>query len=299
MEIEVTIKNYRCFPNDRPAKITLNDGFTALVGVNNSGKSSLLRFFYEFRPIFHLVASNLSALLAAIHLQSQSLGSLPSISDANEVFNNRNDQDISIGVKIVDGAEIEGSGPMAREIWFEVNRRRKQWDVEMPALYQRSQAQGLAVDGADTLRDSGRVLGNLRLLRTACGLLADTLYVGPFRNAVNMGGNQDYYDIKVGQHFISSWRKLKTGPNIGENEAVLELTENIRKIFGFDNLEIDASQDEQSLKTFVNNKSFRHAELGSGLTQFIMVLANAAVRRHTYSSMSLNSISTPRSRLIS
>ena len=45
MRIELTLKNYRCFPDISPARIVIEDGkWTAFVGVNNSGKSSLLRF---------------------------------------------------------------------------------------------------------------------------------------------------------------------------------------------------------------------------------------------------------------
>ena len=48
MDAELTLKNYRCFSDESPARFSLRRGFTAFVGVNNSGKSSLLRFFYEF-----------------------------------------------------------------------------------------------------------------------------------------------------------------------------------------------------------------------------------------------------------
>ena len=51
MEVELTLKNYRCFSDENPVCISIRNGFTALVGVNNSGKSSLLRFFYEFRDL--------------------------------------------------------------------------------------------------------------------------------------------------------------------------------------------------------------------------------------------------------
>ena len=52
MRIEITLKNYRCFSDEKPATFVIGNGFTAFIGVNNSGKSSLLRFFYEFRHFF-------------------------------------------------------------------------------------------------------------------------------------------------------------------------------------------------------------------------------------------------------
>jgi AAA15 family ATPase/GTPase len=52
MRAELTIKNYRCFPDETPLEFEIGDGFTAFVGVNNSGKSAILRVFYEFRGLF-------------------------------------------------------------------------------------------------------------------------------------------------------------------------------------------------------------------------------------------------------
>ena len=63
MHAELTIKNYRCFPDAKPARLILKSGFTAVVGPNNSGKSSLLRFFYELRGLF----SGLAGLSGNIH----------------------------------------------------------------------------------------------------------------------------------------------------------------------------------------------------------------------------------------
>lgn len=44
-EVDLVLKNYRCFPSSCPARFSVRSGFTAFVGVNNSGKSSLLKFF--------------------------------------------------------------------------------------------------------------------------------------------------------------------------------------------------------------------------------------------------------------
>src|SRR5258706_16356700 len=52
---EIVLKNYRCFEDTDPLTITIDRGFTALVGPNNSGKSSVLRFFFEFREFWNEV----------------------------------------------------------------------------------------------------------------------------------------------------------------------------------------------------------------------------------------------------
>jgi energy-coupling factor transporter ATP-binding protein EcfA2 len=72
---------------------------------------------------------------------------------------------------------------------------------------------------------------------------------------------------------------MKTGPVRQNNVAAYRLTEEIRQLFGFDRLEINPSDDNQTLQVFINGRSYRLPELGSGMAQFILVLANAAVRR--------------------
>src|SRR5260221_285247 len=95
-EIKLTIKNYRCFPETKPARLTLKNGFTALVGINNAGKSSLLKFFYEFRNLFAATqnAGNLNPSMRA----AQGLGFPPTVFDVEELFSNTNTKDIVIEV---------------------------------------------------------------------------------------------------------------------------------------------------------------------------------------------------------
>lgn len=113
-------------------------------------------------------------------------------------------------------------------------------------------------------------------------MLSRTLYIGPFRNAINIGTNQSYYDIQVGQAMIQTWRHWKTGGDKRTNEAAFRLTDDIRRIFSFDDLEINPSPDDTTLQVFVNGRSYRLGELGAGLSQFFLVLANVAVHRPSF-----------------
>jgi AAA15 family ATPase/GTPase len=65
MLVDLTINNHPCFAGSKPAHIVLRDGFTAFVGVNNSGKSSLLKFFFELRPLFDMPTTANSEFLQA------------------------------------------------------------------------------------------------------------------------------------------------------------------------------------------------------------------------------------------
>src|SRR5260370_42332230 len=75
---------------------------------------------------------------------------------------------------------------------------------------------------------AGTIAAHISFLFDFFGTLASTLYIGPFRNAVNLGSSEHYFDMPVGQAFIANWRSRKTGSIKKLHEAVLKLTEDIR-----------------------------------------------------------------------
>lgn len=81
---------------------------------------------------------------------------------------------------------------------------------------------------------------------------------------------------------IAAWCAMKTGIRRQRNESAYRPTEDIRRIFGFGAQEIDSSQDEQTLQLFVDGRSYRLSELGSGLTQFFLAPSNAASSARSY-----------------
>src|SRR5258708_25346207 len=98
MNIEITLKNYRCFPHSSPATFQLRPGFTALVGANNSGKTSLLRFLYEFRNLFTMLSDSSGQLAAALNSRPQSFYLADTVLDQREIFHNGNGRDLEIRV---------------------------------------------------------------------------------------------------------------------------------------------------------------------------------------------------------
>ncbi len=109
-------------------------------------------------------------------------------------------------------------------------------------------------------------------------LFASTMYIGPFRNAINEGATVNY-DIAVGTGFIKTWNSWKAGSIVAQNAAIKSVERDLRRIFNFSNLEINASDNQNSLKVFVDDRPYSLQTLGSGLAQFIIVLGNAATRQ--------------------
>jgi ABC-type cobalamin/Fe3+-siderophores transport system ATPase subunit len=277
--IDLEIKNYRCFTDSSPVRLRLQPGLTALLGVNNSGKSSILRFFYEFRQLFRVLADERGTFLAA--LQNDGGFGLVSVLDQNEVFSNQNDRDILIELK----ARPNG-GPVQNGLKVRIPRGTGNFRIEAVLTeshsFSRHPDLRWKFNPEAHLQRAGTQLTDFTYLFDACREISNALYIGSFRNVINVGTKQAYYDIDVGEAFISAWREFKSGKVKAKNEAALRVIEEIRHIFDFADLDINASPDGQTLQLFINRKSYWLSEQGSGLAQFILVLVNAAVKQPAY-----------------
>jgi predicted ATPase len=274
MKISLTIKNYRCFLE--PTTLELTKGFTAFVGVNNAGKSAIMRFLLEFRPVIEQMAS--PGFLTAALSGGRGIGTLLHVKDNEEAFSNRNKLPIEFWFDLVYDEPLNPTRPTKLHIVVERNGT---WGAQITTDQPiKSARQHVQITGPQNqnLMVAGAHRADLAEIYRVAGIFANTLFIGPFRNAINIGSNENYLDIKVGQAFIKQFRNLKTGPVRRQNEAMLRLTHQIKGIFEFDDLSIDASDDENSLHLTVNGRPFKQHELGSGLVQFILVLANASIR---------------------
>src|SRR6266436_213513 len=99
----VTLKNYRGFSDQNPARIEVGPGLAALVGPNNTGKSSLKLFFYEMRALFEVLLRppqnnpNLITAMGGSALGANYIG----VSDVQEIFNNTNERAITIEIEVI------------------------------------------------------------------------------------------------------------------------------------------------------------------------------------------------------
>jgi ABC-type cobalamin/Fe3+-siderophores transport system ATPase subunit len=302
MEVLITIKNYRCFSDSNPARITIRQGFTAFIGVNNSGKSTLLKFFYEFRNLFELL-SDPNNFIKIVYRNPIWLR-LQGVLDNQEIYCNDNNRPITINFQFLCDSENTEDNNLdsLKEINLVMDRNDnsvkgsvKIGNNQFSGIYSKSNITSEKIlnirNDVDNLIASADISKILETLKN----LSITLYIGPFRNAINVlplldvgymkaldGQYLNYFDIKVGRDFIRQWRQFKTGNDRNRSLTTLELTDDIKRIFNFEQLEINSSHDDQSLQLFINRKVYNLSELGSGLAQFILVLVNVAIQRPSY-----------------
>jgi ABC-type Mn2+/Zn2+ transport system ATPase subunit len=277
MKTRLTVKNYRCFV--RPTTVEIAKGLTAFIGTNNADKSTLMRFLLELRPILASVSRPGPDMMNLLYGNRSAV--FEHVADPNEVFSNVNQGDL--------------------EFWFDFIYERPTNHLEPTRVHfviaRRDQRCRMRITTNETLNVSANhnfsFVGNALQqgstykcdLSEICSLaeaLSSTLYIGPFRNALNIGGMGNYFDIQIGEQFIASFRHRKTGPQRQLNMDVIDLIEDIRRIFEFQSLAIEPSADDKSLHITVNNKPYKQNELGSGILQFVIVLANAVSARKDF-----------------
>lgn len=283
MHLKLTIKNYRCFPDQKPARITLNSGFTALVGPNNAGKSSFLRFFYELREFFRQM-SDLNSLTLLLRGGQQSFGYPSSVKDLSELFCDMNERDMGLEFEFPATRQIQiGGAPLISDVHVRIARPTTTFMASFfDQARQMPQSNSTVFHGTTAVLNPGGPAMELAPLVEAAKSLANTLYIGAFRNVINTGTNENYFDIQVGQSFVQTWRTYKTGDQRSSNLAALKVTADIQKIFGFKSLEINPAPGDTTLQIIVDGRPYKLNEVGAGITQFIIVLVNAAIRRPSF-----------------
>jgi hypothetical protein len=284
--VKIELRNYRAFDDTRPAKWKLQDGFVAFVGVNNSGKSSLLRFFHEARAAFgvldRLGEATVQTMLSGT---TQSVG-FQSVADRSEVLCNRNTRDAT-ATFVLDppepGEEVGGIEPSA--VRFRWHRPDAEMTIELEHEGEvvRPSDWSATPDGVNVgTAGGGQLRLDLRRYQVAFRAMSRAIYLGPFRNAVNVGGSASYYDLQIGQQFITRWDQFKTGNNRAQNRAAIAVEKELQHIFGLDNLEINAAPGDATLQVIADDEPYQLQEHGAGLAQFIVVMAFVATQSPSY-----------------
>jgi ABC-type cobalamin/Fe3+-siderophores transport system ATPase subunit len=291
MEITLTLKNYRCFSEEHPARLVLQPGFTSLLGLNNSGKSTLLRFFFEFRPIFQKLVSDSGAMDLMLRGFSTSWEAPPYVNELEELFFNGNQNEISIDLQASDPPAPSNPGIMVDRIRLTLDRK----GLQRLAIITSSQELSLQSVVSNMLERKGNwykgssgTAADMEHIVSMLKILIDTFYIPAFRHITAFQPNQQgysnqnkFYDAHVGQPFIELWNNSQVGP-MRSRRMIIDLVKAVGKVFGYSELQIQAAPDNRMMHVIADGKPYKLHELGAGLAQFLMLLLNALQLHPSY-----------------
>jgi len=279
MDIDVSLKGYRCFSPTSPATVSFRGDITSFVGVNNSGKSTLLKAFYELRP-------TLASLLEKDRLQQALMGSVnliipPGIGDADGMFWHFGPSDIDI--------EIALPGTKGSANWklsIKIERQGRRVLVTLHDLVGAPVPRQGAWDFSGEPRKEGFNLGAFKDMFGALRILKDCVYFPSFRHVSPFTPDNlpdaKFYDVFAGKTFVQQWALSQQGAGKESTERIDAIVEDLRRIFRFRRLTIQADTNNRDLLVVANGRSSRLSELGTGFAQFVLLLGNLGLTKPSY-----------------
>ncbi len=113
--------------------------------------------------------------------------------------------------------------------------------------------------------------------------LAKATYVGSFRNALRLTGDDNsYFGLSVGQRLVSDWRNLKTGTSPSDAQVARRVERELANLFDLGSLQIQSSGDGKYFQLIVNDERYDLDEVGSGLAHALIVVLHTAVSQPSF-----------------
>jgi energy-coupling factor transporter ATP-binding protein EcfA2 len=234
-----------------------------------------LKFFYEFRPIwkFFLNGNNLNSLVYGNKFNID----FTKVIDKSEVLYRFNNRMIQVDIEVRDLCfrfyitRVDNLNVMLDKSMFLLKGKEL-----LPANIDPKVNINVKVFNSK----DGRI--NIEPILEVFEILRKSIYIPAFRNVVNIGADQEYYDISIGEAFIRTFSQWKLGPYNWQNQIVQNVTEDIRNLFEYKNLEINPSDDRKNILLTIDGKVYKINEIGSGIVQFILVFLNTALKEPTF-----------------
>jgi hypothetical protein len=247
-----------------PVKLLLGDGNVALIGPNNAGKSNVLRFIFEFRAVFTGLEGQIG--------NPQVNNAVQGLSDPREYFSRPGGPDFRCRITV--------GGPLnPNELrTIELTCSREPGASPQPHGHYED---GEVISAKDGQPAGARPSADHSRMSKALEMLRGSRYYGAARTSVATYGSGEHFDLKAGSALIGLWDTWRRGTSLFEDDRARWITEQLKEVFGFEDLSINSNQQGNDLLFEFNGHRQRLSELGFGISQFFTVLLNAARDRPT------------------
>lgn len=238
-----TIKNYRCFNLNNPISFDIEDGITFILGVNNIGKSSILRSLVDFKSAF--------------------------------TFEREFERDTSIAFPLQSGnyKELIHQASKVEDIFIEITEDDILYKLKLSESIDSSQF--LVFSDFDDTNFHNTEFEKMK------SVLSESIYIGPTRAiSANISGNA--YNLIHGTNLINKWELWFRGEEPKKRQAIKDLVNEIREIFNYTRLAINPNHEKSDFIIENDTGSFLLSNMGEGIAQIIIALANATFNRPSF-----------------
>jgi predicted ATP-dependent endonuclease of OLD family len=290
MPWKITVKNYRSFSEEKPIVIDLSQPVTALVGPNNSGKSSVLKFFWEFRSLLATAPKSLLIKTVESSAKSQSRIVIPSglqsTSAAHAVFSTSNTRPIQIEMQYLQDSTRLGetipkwlTNACPLHLRLEVNQDQ---NVELILLQngkpQLFNLQNLSLSSEGDffcykLKDGD---GDREYYFDQIGLLefSNCILIPAHRTVSNIAINQTF-NLLFGSGAVTAWNTYKRSEELDKRRIASKIETELKTFFDFRDLDISTTlNDSDFIIKIDREKTYLLKDMGSGFGQLFAILLN-------------------------
>jgi hypothetical protein len=232
----------------------------------------MLRFFRELRPIFGLLSAyrpELNQLLGGRHYPFK-----VSVTDPMELFSDRNDGPMTIGLDLPSPSKPSSNAEPAIRVEVTVERGGPQFGLRVWTSSGEVPAPHHWTPEGNPYSSNNKLLVDLKPMYEAFAALAATYSFGPTRSPQAFVGGE--YDAEGGTQVVGQWHSLKAGTSRQGRRRAATITEQLGEIFGVPNFDLDVAQNGTELIATMGAETYRLTDLGSGLGHFVVALINLA-----------------------
>lgn len=248
MRFKFRISNYRNSTFNNPIELEIKEGITFILGPNNIGKSNLIKFLHDIRPVMLETHERINDVTYESNLP------LP----FDQVTNRTSGLDqISFDLVFDDSYYvnyiIQGKVPNHHSV-----------SVKKTAI------------NFDFFSEVGQ-----KIFKETRFFFKGLYFIGPLRSPnSNTGGNS--LDAQIGRQFLDNWSNWSDTFDIGKMKSLELLSDELATLFGYKKFDIrlDTSKSNFFIKT--DDGQFSLNELGNGFSQFIISITNVLMKSPSY-----------------
>jgi AAA15 family ATPase/GTPase len=260
----IIIKNYR---NICHLELPIQEGITFILGLNNIGKSNLIKLFYELRGIFinmkmkPYIDKDIRNYTIPTEINGAYFGEIRTrgLSDNEKIMLTCQRSVDKKNVKYI--FQISPS-----------NIDTSDSNIHVKISPEDTNYSSLPKNFGEVMDEIGSMISDVFL---------ESMYVGSFRTT-NSSFKGDYFDIENGQNFIETWDNWASGNDASKRDKILALKAELQALFGLKNFALTVSKEKDNLLVDTGEGSFNLDELGGGIGQITLILANALFKNPSF-----------------